>query len=199
MKGRPPVLRKCYDWILRFADHPRAVWILAAVSFAESSFFPLPPDPLYYAMLLKRREQSWTLAWVCTITSVVGGWFGYAIGFGLYESVGVWIIDTYGLAEGFKNFQASVAKWGFWIIALKGLTPIPYKIVTIACGALQYDFTEFTIASMIARGSRFFMLAALFLRFGPSIKDYIDENLTFVTLAALGALIGGFGLIYAFG
>lgn len=193
------MLQRCYDWILSFANHPYAIWILGAVSFVESSFFPLPPDPLFVAMLLSRRNQSWKLAWVCTVTSVVGGWLGYAIGHELYEIVGETIIRTYGLQGAFESFQEGFQKWGFWIVALKGLTPIPYKVVTIASGVAGLDLLTFTSASFIARGFRFFSLALLFWWFGPPLKAYIEKNLTFVTLASLVALLGGFGLLYALG
>jgi len=193
------MLRRSYDWMMGFAGHPHATWVLAIISFAESSFFPIPPDPLYYAMLLKQRERSWYFASVCTITSVLGGWVGYMIGDMLYDSVGSWIIQTYHLESAFENFHNSFEKWGFWIIALKGLTPIPYKVVTIACGIAQYDFLNFTLASILARGFRFFLVASLFWHYGAPIKEYIDNNLGFVTTAALVALVGGFGLIYAFG
>ena len=193
------MLQRAYNWILSFANHPYAVWILAAVAFAESSFFPIPPDPLYIAMLLARREKTWQFAAICTFSSVIGGWLGYGIGYGLYETLGEFILQTYGLQGAFDRFQDSFNEWGFWIVALKGLTPIPYKVVTIACGVTGLDFYTFTFASIIARGFRFFTLAILFWYCGPSIKTYIDKNLTFVTLASLAALLGGFGIIYALG
>lgn len=193
------MLQRAYDWILSFATHPYAIWILGAVSFAESSFFPIPPDPLYLAMLLARREQTWRLALICTLTSVIGGWLGYGIGYGLYETLGEFIVQTYGLQAAFDRFQDSFNEWGFWIVALKGLTPIPYKVVTIACGVTGLDLTTFTFASLIARGFRFFTLALLFWYFGPTMKGYIEKNLTLVTLVSLGALLGGFGIIYALG
>jgi membrane protein YqaA with SNARE-associated domain len=193
------MLQRTYNWILSFANHPYAIWILGAVSFAESSFFPIPPDPLYIAMLLARREKTWQLAAICTVASVVGGWLGYGIGYGLYETLGEFIIQTYGLKGAFDRFQNSFNEWGFWIVALKGLTPIPYKVVTIACGVTGLDFYTFTFASIIARGFRFFTLALLFWYCGPSIKEYIDKNLTFVTLASFGALLGGFAIVYALG
>lgn len=193
------MLQRLYNWVLSFANHPYAIWILGAVSFAESSFFPIPPDPLLIAMLLSRRDQTWHLAIVCTITSVVGGWLGYAIGHELYETLGEFILQSYGLEATFNKFQDSFNQWGFWIVALKGLTPIPYKVVTIACGVTGLDFATFTWASLIARGFRFFSLAILFWYFGPSLKGYIEKNLTFVTFASLAALLGGFGLVYALG
>ncbi|MDI9638675.1 YqaA family protein [Kamptonema cortianum] len=193
------MLQRSYNWILSFANHPYAIWILAAVAFAESSFFPIPPDPLYIAMLFARRDRIWELAIICTVSSVIGGWLGYAIGYGLYETLGEFILQAYGLQGAFDRFQHSFNEWGFWIVALKGLTPIPYKVVTIACGVTGLNFTSFTIASIIARGFRFFTLAVLFWYFGPSIKEYIDKNLTFVTLTGLAALVVGFGIIYALG
>lgn len=203
-QGRPAnretlMLQRTYAWILSFANHPYAVWILGAVSFAESSFFPIPPDPLYVAMLLARREKTWQLAAICTLSSVVGGWLGYGIGYGLYETLGEFILHTYGLQSAFDRFQNSFNEWGFWIVALKGLTPIPYKVVTIACGVTGLDFSTFTFASLIARSFRFFTLALLFWYCGPSIKEYIDKNLTFVALSSLAALLGGFGIVYALG
>jgi len=194
-----PMLQRAYTWILSFANHPYAIWILATVSFAESSFFPIPPDPLYIAMLLARREKTWQLAIICTLSSVIGGWLGYGIGYGLYETLGEFILQSYGLQAAFDRFQDSFNEWGFWIVALKGLTPIPYKVVTIACGVTGLDFTTFTFASLIARGFRFFTLALLFWYCGPTMKDYIEKNLTLVTLASLGVLLGGFGIIYALG
>lgn len=193
------MLQRAYTWILGFANHRYAIWILGAVSFAESSFFPIPPDPLYIAMLLARREKTWQLATICTLSSVIGGWLGYGIGYGLYETLGEFILQTYGLQAAFNRFQDSFNEWGFWIVALKGLTPIPYKVVTIACGVTGLDFTTFTFASLIARGFRFFTLALLFWYCGPTMKEYIEKNLTFVTLASLAALLGGFGIIYALG
>ena len=129
----------------------------------------------------------------------MGGWLGYAIGYGLYETLGEFILQTYGLQAAFDKFQDSFNEWGFWILAHNGLTPIPFKVVTIACGVTGLDFTSFTIASFIARGFRFFTLALLFWYFGPSIKGYIEKNLTFVTLASFAALLGGFAVIYALG
>ena len=189
------MLRKSYNWVLSFASHPKAVWILGGVSFAESSFFPLPPDPLYMAMLLEQKNRIWFLALVCTLTSVAGGWLGYLIGYAFYETIGEWLIEVYKMQDSFDSIQMVFDKWGFWFISFKALTPIPYKFVTLTCGLVQYDFAFFTLASVIARGSRFFMLAALFWKYGPAMRDYIDQNLTFVTTTCLLALISGFVII----
>lgn len=193
------ILQRTYNWVMSFATHPYAIWILAAVSFAESSFFPIPPDPLYIAMLLARRNKTWQLATICTISSVVGGWLGYAIGYGLYESLGQFIVNTYGLQASFDRFQDSFNEWGFWIVAVKALTPIPYKVVTIACGFTGLDITTFTVASLIARGFRFFSVGLLFWYFGPPIKQYIDKNLALVTFGFLAVLLSGFAIVYAIG
>ena len=188
------MIQKSYDYIMRYASHPKAVWVLNLVAFVESSFFPLPPDPLFIAMVLKNRSKAWQYAFMCTVSSVLGGLLGYWIGYELYETVGLWIIETYSLQESFANFQKQFDTWGFWIIALKGLTPIPYKIVTISCGLAGFDLKSFVFASLIARGFRFFMLAALLWKFGEPIKDYIDKNLKLVLFSGLGALVGGFVL-----
>jgi len=186
------MLRKFYDWIMGFASHPKSVWILGAVSFAESSFFPLPPDPLYIAMLLNNKKRVWEYATICTVTSVVGGWFGYYIGYAFYETIGQWLIEVYHMENSFNSIQATFDKWGFWFISFKGLTPIPYKFVTLASGLVHFDFMLFTIASVIARGMRFFMIAVLFWYYGPEMKAYIDKNLTFVTSVSAFALVFGF-------
>lgn len=189
------MLHKLYYWIMSFAGHRHAIWVLALVSFAESSFFPLPPDPLYMAMILGNREKTWYLATICTLSSVIGGLLGYYIGYALFETFGAWIVDTYGLQESFIQLQHSFQKWGFWIVALKGLTPIPYKIVTITSGVAELNLGTFVIASIVARGFRFFSLAILLWHFGPNIKNYIEKNLTLVTILGVSVLVLGFLVI----
>ncbi len=189
------MLRRSYDWIMGYSTRPNALWVLIAVAFAESSFFPIPPDPLYIAMILGQREQAWRLAIFCTLSSVIGGLLGYYIGFALYETVGEWIVTTYGMQDSIEKAMEGFRNWGFWIVALKGLTPIPYKIVTIASGIAKLDMATFLSASIIARGFRFFMLAALLRNFGAEIKEYIDRNLGFVTTVGVSALVIGFVVI----
>ncbi len=186
------MLRKAYDAMMTHASHPKAVWLLGIIAFAESSFFPLPPDPLYMAMIISKRESAWRLALICTVSSVVGGVLGYYIGWSLYESVGKWIISAYGMEDSFAYLQHQFSKYGFQIIVLKALTPIPYKIVTISSGVVGFDINLFMLASLIARGFRFYLLAALLWYFGPSIKEFVDRNLTMVTIGGLSALIVGF-------
>src|ERR1700740_3296917 len=146
------MLRRIYDWCIDAADKPYALWILAAVAFAESSFFPVPPDIMLLPMSLAQPKRAWWFATVCTITSVAGGVLGYAIGALLYDSVGAWLISLYGYGNKLEQFRAAYAEWGAWIILLKGLTPIPYKIVTIASGFAGYNFGLFVVLSIITLG-----------------------------------------------
>ena len=189
------MLRRFYDWMMQYAQHPRAVWALTAISFCESSFFPLPPDPLFIGMILAKRQQAWNLALLCTVSSVVGGIAGYGIGYACYETLGSWIIEAFHYQDKFADFQSFLHRWGFWAIAGKGLTPIPYKIVTITSGFVQLDFLTFLSASLIARSFRFYLLAALIWYYGESIKHFIDRNLMWVTTGGLAALISGFFLV----
>ena len=149
------MIRKLYDWMMRTAEHPKALRALAGVSFAESSFFPIPPDAMIVPMVLATPERAWKIAGVCTIASVIGGFFGYAIGYFVFETVGEWVVRFYGLQAAMSEFHDQFARWGLWIILVKGLTPIPYKLVTIASGAASFDLLEFFTASILSRGIRF--------------------------------------------
>jgi membrane protein YqaA with SNARE-associated domain len=186
------MLRGLYDWVIRMAEHPKALWALAGVSFAESSFFPIPPDVMLIPMILAQRAKAWLIAGVCTVASVAGGFFGYAIGFFFFETFGRWVIDAYGLQEAFAAYQASFKEWGLWIILIKGLTPIPYKIVTIASGAAHFDLLVFGLASIATRGARFYLVATLLYFFGEPIRGFIEKHLTLVTTAFVVILISGF-------
>lgn len=186
------MLRRLYDWTLSLAARPLAPYALGAVSFAESSFFPVPPDVMLVPMALARPERAFLYALVCTLTSVAGGLVGYAIGALLYDSVGAWLFRVYGLTEGAEAFRAAYAHYGHWIILLKGLTPIPYKLVTITSGFAGYDLVWFTILSFVTRGARFFILAALLGRFGPLIKGVLDRHLNAVAAGLLVTIVGGF-------
>lgn len=186
------MLRNLYNQIMSFADHRKATWVLSAISFAESSFFPIPPDPLYLAMTFKNRSSTWPLALLCTLTSVLGGYVGYLIGYAFYETIGKEIVEFYGATESIANLRSSFNDWGFWIIILKGITPIPYKFITIASGLSGLDLYTFTIASLISRGFRFFYVGLISWYFGTSIKKFIEKNLTAVTIIGTGTLIIGF-------
>ncbi len=189
------MLRTLYDKVMRLAAHPRAVWWLAFISFLESSIFPIPPDVLLVPLVLARRERAFRYAAVCTAASVVGGWVGYAIGYELFEAVGQRVIDFYHLNDAFAKFRDTFNENGFAIILAKGLTPIPYKIVTITAGLTHFDLLEFSIASVITRGGRFFGVAALLWYYGEPIRTFIERYLTWVTMGALVLIVGGFLLL----
>jgi membrane protein YqaA with SNARE-associated domain len=186
------MLRRIYDWCIDAAHKPYALWIMAAVSFAESSFFPIPPDVMLIPMSLARPQRAWVYAGVCTIASVLGGVLGYAIGALLYDSVGHWLISFYQLGDKVETFRTSYAEWGAVIILLKGLTPIPYKLVTITSGFAGYDLFWFTVLSIVTRGARFFVLAALLGRFGPAIKAVLDRHLNAVLGGLAATIVLGF-------
>jgi membrane protein YqaA with SNARE-associated domain len=177
---------------MREAGSRRALWTLAAVSFAESSFFPVPPDAMMVPMILADRDSAWRVAAVATAASVVGGLLGYGIGYFLYTTLGEWLFTLYGLHGRADAFQESYREWGLWIILIKGLTPIPYKLVTIASGAAAFSLPVFVAASIVTRGARFFIVAALLRAFGPSIRDFIEKRLMLVTTAFLVVIVAGF-------
>lgn len=186
------MIRQLYDWTLRLAGRPNALRALGAVSFAESSFFPIPPDILLIPMILAQRQRAWLIAGVCTVTSVLGGLLGYAIGFYLFETVGRWLIELYGMQEKAEQFRAFYDQYGLYVILIKGLTPIPYKIVTIMSGAAHFDLATFFFASLVTRGARFYLVAALLKQFGPPIQHFVEKRLTLVFTVFLVCLIGGF-------
>lgn len=190
--ARPPLK----TWLLDHAQKPGAVWLLAVVSFAESSFFPIPPDLLLIPQILARRERAFLLATVATVSSVIGGFLGYAIGYWLFDTVGVWIVEHLGSMAGFERAKASFNAWGFWLIVGKGATPIPYKIVTILCGVMHYDLGKFAIASVIARGMRFYLEAALLYWFGEQARAFIEQRLMLTMMVVLVLLVGGFLLLH---
>jgi len=185
------MLRRFYDWCLAAAHKPYAPWLMGAISFAESSIFPIPPDTMLIPMSLARPKKAWFYATLCTLTSVAGGVLGYAIGAYLYDSVGQWLIGLYGYGDKVEAFREAYARWGTLIILLKGVTPIPYKIVTITSGFAGYNLVLFIVFSFIARGMRFYLAAFLLNRFGARVRAAIEERLTFwVTIGAV-LLVGG--------
>ena len=186
------MLRRMYDWCIAAADKPYALWLMGAVSFAESSFFPIPPDVMLIPMSLARPQKAWLYALVCTVTSVAGGVVGYAIGALLYDSVGQWLINLYGYGNKVEAFRAGYAEYGAWIILLKGLTPIPYKLVTITSGFANYNLLLFVVFSIIARGGRFFFVAVLLNRYGTWIREVIEKRLGLWVAIAAGTLVIGF-------
>ena len=193
------LVRRLYDWCIDAANKPHAWWTLAVVSFAESSFFPVPPDVMLIPMALANPRRAFRLAAFCTLTSVLGGMLGYAIGALLYDSIGHWLIRLYGYGDKVEAFRAAYAQWGAWIILIKGLTPIPYKIVTITSGFAGYNFILFVLFSIIARAGRFFLLAFLIYRYGDKAREIIEKRLgMWVTLGAAVVIIGIVIAVYLF-
>jgi membrane protein YqaA with SNARE-associated domain len=193
------MLRRLYDWCIAAADKPQATWLMGLVSFVESSFFPVPPDVMLIPMSIARPDRAWYYATVCTVTSVAGGVLGYLIGALLYDSVGQWVIRLYGLGDKVDAFRASYAYWGTWIILIKGVTPIPYKLVTIASGFAGYSFVLFVLLSFVARGIRFYLLAFLLNRYGEQARAILEERLGFwVTLGAIVLVAGIIAAVYLF-
>ncbi|WP_084299057.1 MULTISPECIES: YqaA family protein [Bradyrhizobium] len=189
---RGAMLKRIYDWCIDAAHKPYALWIMGAVAFAESSFFPVPPDVMLIPMSLARPQRAWVYATVCTITSVVGGIVGYAIGALLFDSVGQWLIQVYGLGDKVDAFRASYAEWGAIIILLKGLTPIPYKLVTITSGFAGYNIVLFILCSIVARGGRFFVVAILLNRYGDWVRVRIEKHLGLWVAIGAAVLVLGF-------
>ena len=188
-------LRRLYDWTLRLAEHPHALWALAGISFIESSIFPVPPDILLIAIVLARPERWFTAALVCTLASVAGGLAGYALGALVFEAVGQPILAFYGYLDRFADFSALYGEHGWWIVFGAGLTPIPYKVITIASGAAHLDLVVFTVASVVARGLRFFAEALLLWRFGRPMRRLIERYFGLATVLVLVLTIGGFVLL----
>jgi membrane protein YqaA with SNARE-associated domain len=186
------MIKRIYDWCVAAADKPYALWILAAVAFAESSFFPVPPDVMLMPMSLARPKRAWLFAGVCTIASVLGGILGYAIGALLYDSVGQWLIRLYHLSNGIEAFRESYAKWGALIILAKGVTSIPYKLVTIASGFAGYNFGLFILFSIITRGLRFYIEAIVLNRWGDWIRERMERHLVLWVVLFLIVLVLGF-------
>jgi membrane protein YqaA with SNARE-associated domain len=186
------MLRDVYHRTLALAASPRAGWWLAVIAFAEASFFPIPPDVLLIPMALARPRRAWTFALICTVASVCGGALGYFIGYAVFDQLARPLIELYGYGGKFAAFQAMYAQWGLWVILIKGLTPIPYKIVTIASGAARFNFWLFMLASAISRGARFFIVATLLHFWGEAVKDFIERRLTLVTTGVAVAVVGGF-------
>ncbi len=186
------MLQRLYARTLEIAAGPNALAVLLIVSFVESSFFPIPPDILLIPMILARPREAWRLAALCTLASVAGGMLGYAIGYYLFDAIGRAVLEFYQPMDSYDALQAGFAEWGVWIIIIKGMTPIPYKLITIASGVAQFDFLVFIGASIVSRSLRFFLLAALLWWFGDGVRHFIERRLTLVTTIFAVALVGGF-------
>lgn len=192
------MLRPLYDWTMRLAAHRNATWALGGVSFAESSVFPIPPDALLIPMVLANRERAWVYATICTVTSVLGGLAGYLIGLFLFDAVGQPLLQLYGYSGKFQDFAARYNEWGAWIVFVAGVTPFPYKVITIASGVTRLDLLIFMVASIAARGARFYAVAALLYFYGPVVRTFVEQRLGLVATIAVALLLGGFLLIRLF-
>lgn len=180
---------------MSFAAHRNARKILAGLSFAESSFFPIPPDVLLIPMALAERRKAYEIAAICTAASVLGGALGYVIGAFLFDTIGQWIVNLYHLQDKMEILKAQYREWGILIILLAGFTPIPYKVFTITSGLLAYDFGLFMLFSAIGRGGRFFLVAALLYYFGEPIRGFIERRLEILTVGVAALAAAGFVLV----
>jgi membrane protein YqaA with SNARE-associated domain len=189
------MLRKSYEKLRALAASDKAEGALALVSFAEASFFPIPPDVMLLPMASLRPQNAWRFAFICTIASIIGGIAGYAIGMFLMDNIGKPLMDFYGYADKLGHFEEAYAKWGALIILIKGLTPIPFKLVTIASGLAHFNFAIFVATATITRALRFFLVAFLAKKFGPSIEPFIEKQLYWVTGALAIIIILGFWLV----
>jgi len=185
-------MRNIYDWMMRTASSKRAPAALATVSFVESSFFPIPPDVMLIPMVLSDRQKAWWYATLATIASVAGGILGYAIGYFAFEAIGKPILAFYGKEHALDSFIQFVHEYGVPAIIIKGATPIPFKVVTIAAGVAQMDLLAFVGASIVARAMRFYLVAGLLYFFGQPIKEFIERRLTLVTTVFVVVLVSGF-------
>lgn len=188
------MFKNLYSWTIRQAESPRAPYVLGAIAFAESSFFPIPPDVILVPMSLAKPRSAWTYALICTIASVLGGILGYAIGALFYDTLGLWLINLYGYAAKVDALKEFYDKWGALFILLKGLTPIPFKLVTIVSGLLHYNFPLFVALCVITRGARFFILALLMNRFGEPIKQLLEKYFGWFLVLILLTVVIGFWL-----
>jgi len=186
------MLRKLYDWVFRLAEHRRATWALAGVSFAESSVFPIPPDVLLIPMVLANRKKWIFYAGICLVASILGAFLGYYIGAVLYESIGKPILAFYGREDSFQEIVEWYNKWGGWGVLLAAVTPFPYKVLTIFSGATGLNLFVFTIVSILGRGMRFYLVAGLLYYIGDPIREFIEKRLGLMFTLGMVLLIGGF-------
>lgn len=186
------MIRSLYDWTLSLARTPHALWALAVVSFLESSVFPIPPDVLMIPMIIARPSRAFIIAGVALVASVLGGLAGYFIGYGMFETLGRPVLEFYGKAAYFEEFSSHYNEWGAWAVLIAGVTPFPYKVITILSGATGLSLPVFIVASIAARGLRFFLVAALLWKFGPPIQQFIEKRLGLMFTLFVVLLVGGF-------
>jgi len=189
------MIRKLYDWTMSLAESRHALWALFIIAFIESSFFPIPPDVLMIPMIIAMPTRAFYIAAVATVGSVLGGLFGYYIGFALFETIGQPIFDFYGKADYVEEFKQSYNEIGVWAVLAAGVTPFPFKVITIMSGATQLNLFAFVASAIVARALRFFIVATLLWKFGPPIRDFIEKRLGLVFTVFCVLLIGGFFLV----
>ena len=184
------ILKSLYNWTLKKAEHKYSTWILSLIAFAESSFFPIPPDILLIPMIIAKKVKAWTYAFICTFSSVLGGAFGYAIGYFFYNTIGVFIIEAYHLSNSFNEFESYYNEYGILIVLGAGFTPFPFKFITIASGVFNLNIFFFIITAIFARGLRFYLLAGLLYIFGEKIKILIDKYFNLLAILFFVLLVG---------
>ena len=189
------MIRSLYDWTLRMAEHRHALWVLACVSFIESSVFPIPPDVLMIPMILARPSRAWLIAGIALVSSVLGGMLGYAIGAFAYQEIGQPILAALGKGEAMEAFSTRFNDFGFWAVLTAGVTPFPYKVITIMSGWTAMPMATFVVTAIIARSLRFFVVAGLLRAFGAPIRDFIEKYLGLLFTVFVVLLAGGFYLV----
>lgn len=189
------MIQRLYDWTLSLAQHRHALWALAIVAFVESSVFPIPPDIIMIPMILAQPRRAWLIAGVALVASVLGGLLGYLIGAFAFETIGQPILASLGKADAMAEFSQRFNDMGFWAVLIAGITPFPYKVITIMSGWTGMPLATFITTSILARGLRFFIVAGLLWQFGAPIKDFIERRLGLMFTLALALLIGGFVLV----
>jgi membrane protein YqaA with SNARE-associated domain len=191
------MIKRLYDWTMSWADHPRALWVLAFVSFIESSVFPIPPDVLMIPMILAAPRRAWLIAGVALIFSVLGGLLGYLIGAIAFETIGQPILAALGKTDAMQAFNTRFNDFGFWAVLTAGITPFPFKVITIMSGVSGLSLSTFIVTSIVARGLRFFLVAALLWKLGIPVRAFIERRLGWMFLLFLVILFGGFFIVSA--
>ncbi|MEE9428049.1 MAG: VTT domain-containing protein [Paracoccaceae bacterium] len=189
------MIRRLYNWTISLAQHPKSLWALAFVAFIESSVFPIPPDIIMIPMIIARPNRAFLIASIAVIASVLGALLGYYIGWGLFESVGQPVLEFYGKTDRFTEFSDRYNEWGAWAVLIAGITPFPFKVITILSGSTGLSLPIFIVSSIIARGFRFFLIAALLWKFGTPIRDFIERRLGLMFTLFMVLLVGGFYLV----
>ncbi|OSP54298.1 YqaA family protein [Pseudoruegeria sp. SK021] len=189
------MIRKLYDWTMGLAETRYALWALAIIAFIESSVFPIPPDILMIPMILAAPKRAWLIAGIATVSSVLGGMAGYYIGYGLFDTVGRPVLEFYGKDKYFDEFAVRYNEWGAWAVLIAGVTPFPYKVITILSGSTALSLPIFIAASVVARALRFFVVAALLKAFGPPIREFIEKRLGLMFILFIAVLLAGFYVV----